>query len=77
MRSWPSYIIHIFKIFVNHAGVRFTGSAPTKSSLRKPQDHLELVNYQIVRFKLPQKNQPGTLAGQLTPGFRFTFRYRA
>lgn len=45
-------------------------------SISKPQDNLELVNYQIVRFNLPQKNQPGTLKGQLTPGFRFTFRYR-
>lgn len=78
MRSWPSYIIHIFKIFVTVMLVLdLQGQRqPRTVSISKPQDHLELVNYQIVRFKLPQKNQPGTLAGQLTPGFRFTFRYR-
>ncbi len=51
--------------------------APRPVTVQKRQDALELVNYQIVRFKLPQKNTPGTLRGQLTPGFRFTFLYNS
>ncbi len=48
---------------------------PGRPASAKKSANLELMDYRIVRFKLPQRNAQNQTVTELTPGFRFTFRY--
>ena len=78
-----SLYIHLFflptllLIAGNNIDLSAQQKAPKNVTIKTAKDTLELMDYRIVRFKLPPQNFQRTLPGQLTPGFRFTFRYNS